>query len=49
MTVVHRLSQAAVADRIVVVDAGRIVEEGTHADLLELGGRYARYWHAGGV
>jgi ABC-type multidrug transport system fused ATPase/permease subunit len=37
----HRLASVAHADRIVVLDGGRVVEEGTHAELLTLGGRYA--------
>ena len=42
--VAHRLATAARADRIVVVDGGRIAEQGTHAELIERGGRYARLW-----
>lgn len=38
----HRLGSARLADRILVLDGGAITEEGTHADLLALGGRYAR-------
>jgi len=34
------------ADRIVVIDGGKVVEEGRHADLLERNGRYAAMWRA---
>ncbi|MCD2197598.1 ABC transporter ATP-binding protein/permease [Actinomycetospora endophytica] len=46
LVVAHRLTQAATADRVVVLDAGRVVEHGTHADLLAAGGRYAHLWQA---
>ncbi|MFJ4609911.1 ABC transporter ATP-binding protein [Streptomyces griseus] len=44
--VAHRLTQAMAADRIAVLDAGRVVEDGTHSELVELGGQYARLWRA---
>ncbi|MDJ0463932.1 ABC transporter ATP-binding protein [Streptomyces sp. H27-C3] len=46
LLVAHRLTQAMAADRIAVLDAGRVVEEGTHGELVALGGQYARLWSA---
>ncbi|MBR0173512.1 MAG: ABC transporter ATP-binding protein [Lachnospiraceae bacterium] len=42
--IAHRLSTVVNADRIIVLDAGRVAEEGTHADLVKAGGLYARMW-----
>ncbi|CAD7698438.1 unnamed protein product [Ostreobium quekettii] len=42
--VAHRLSTAAQCDQIVVLDGGRIVESGSHQELLSAGGRYAQLW-----
>src|SRR5579859_737903 len=46
LLVAHRLSTAARADRIVVMEAGRVAEVGTHAELLEAGGTYSALWSA---
>lgn len=46
LVIAHRLSTVVYADHIVVLDAGVIVEDGTHEALLEKNGRYAALWHA---
>ena len=45
ITIAHRLSTVVDADVIVVLEAGRVVERGTHDALLRTGGRYASMWH----
>lgn len=45
LAIAHRLSTIAELDRIIVLDAGKVVEQGTHRELLALNGLYARYWN----
>ena len=47
LIIAHRLSTVRRADRVAVIDHGRIVESGSHDELLELNGRYARLYRAG--
>ena len=44
IAIAHRLSTIARMDRLIVLEAGRIVEQGTHAELLRLGGHYEKLW-----
>jgi len=44
IAIAHRLSTIARMDRLIVLEAGRVVEEGTHAELLRLGGHYEKLW-----
>jgi ATP-binding cassette subfamily B protein len=46
LIIAHRLSTVLSADKILVLESGKIVEHGKHADLLELNGPYARMWAA---
>lgn len=46
LVVAHRLTQSETADRVLVMHEGRVVEEGTHEELLASGGRYADLWAA---
>lgn len=44
LAIAHRLSTIAMLDRLIVMDKGRIVEEGTHSELISAGGLYAELW-----
>ena len=46
LVIAHRLTQAVTADRVVVMDKGRVVEVGRHEDLVRADGPYARLWSA---
>jgi ATP-binding cassette subfamily B multidrug efflux pump len=44
IAIAHRLSTIAAMDRLVIMDEGRIIEQGSHAELLRRGGLYAELW-----
>ncbi|HEV7646976.1 MAG TPA: ABC transporter ATP-binding protein [Actinophytocola sp.] len=46
LIVAHRLTQAELADRVLVLDGGRVVETGAHTELVRAGGRYAELWRS---
>jgi putative ABC transport system ATP-binding protein len=46
ITIAHRLSTAEHSDSVLVFDAGRVVERGTHAELVAMGGRYAELYRS---
>lgn len=48
LVIAHRLDTVMHADRILVLDEGALVEQGSHTELLPRGGLYARLWHSGG-
>ena len=44
LVIAHRLSTIVASEQILVLEQGRVVESGTHQDLLEAGGRYSELW-----
>jgi len=45
IAIAHRLSTIAAMDRLIVMDQGQIIEQGSHKELIELKGIYAGLWH----
>jgi len=46
IVIAHQLATITAADQILFLDHGKVVEQGSHQELLALGGRYAAHWHA---
>ena len=44
IAIAHRLSTIAQMDRIIVMDQGRVIEDGTHNSLLDQNGKYSKFW-----
>ncbi len=49
LLITHRLAPLGDVDEVLVLDGGRVIERGTHVELLELGGRYAELWESAGA
>ena len=45
IAIAHRLSTIAAMDRLIVMDQGQIIEQGSHNELIKLNGLYASLWH----
>lgn len=47
LIIAHRFSSIKIAERIIVLDDGKIIEEGTHEELISLNGKYKELWEKG--